>query len=166
MGDRDPVSWETREEALGNPAMEVEEYVGRLGNEVRGEEPYAAVKTIHDALSDGLEDEDRSVPGLGEVFITAYLLEKRGVIAPEDGGEYPSLVARRPSTDRLRELFWERERTLWWIGIVTGVHPSLVTYWLYEDDIPLMERNYTTEAIERIRAHRGPEPEEPDIDGK
>lgn len=159
MGDRDPVSWETRAQALGDPAAEVEEYVGRLAADVRGEEPYAAVKAVHDALSEDLADEERSVPGLGEVFITAYLLEKRGVIDPEEGSEYPSLVARRPSPDRLRELFWDRERTLWWIGIVTGVHPSLVTYWLYEDDIPLMERNYTTEAMERIRAHRDPEPE-------
>ncbi|MEF8907036.1 MAG: hypothetical protein V5A13_04160 [Haloarculaceae archaeon] len=159
MGDRDPVSWETRAQALGDPAAEVEEYVGRLAVDVRGEDPYAAVKAVHDALSEDLADEERSVPGLGEVFITAYLLEKRGVIDPEEGGEYPSLVARRPSTDRLRELFWDRERTLWWIGIVTGVHPSLVTYWLYEDDIPLMERNYTGEAMERIRAQQEKEPE-------
>jgi hypothetical protein len=161
MGNRDPVSWETREAALGAPAAEVEEYVDRLTAEVRGEEPYAAVKTVHDSLSEDLEDEERSVPGLGEVFITAYLLEKRGVIGPSAGdrGEYPSLVDRRPPTDRLRELFWARERTLWWIGIVTGVHPSLVTYWLYEDDIPLMERNYTAESMARIRAFREREPE-------
>jgi hypothetical protein len=42
---------------------------------------------------------------------------------------------------------------------VTGVHPSLVTYWLYEDDIPLMERNYTAEAMERIRTQRDGDPE-------
>lgn len=159
MGDRDPVSWETRESALGSPAEEVEEYVDRLAADVRSEQPYVAVKAVHDALSEDLADEERSVPGLGEVFITAYLLEKRGVIEPEDGGEHPSLVARRPSTERLRELFWERERTLWWVGIVTGVHPSLVTYWLYEDDIPLMERNYTAEAMERIRTQRDGDPE-------
>lgn len=35
---------------------------------------------------------------------------------------------------------------------MTGGHPSLVTYWLSEDDIPLLERNYTMEAMERIRA--------------
>jgi len=29
--------------------------------------------------------------------------------------------------------------------MVVGVHPSLVTYWLYADDIPLMELNYTAE---------------------
>lgn len=35
---------------------------------------------------------------------------------------------------------------------MTGGHPSLVTYWLSEDDIPLLERNYTAEPMERIRA--------------
>jgi hypothetical protein len=122
MGGRAPVSREARPEALGNPAAEVEECIGRLAAEVRGEEPYAAVKTVHDALSEDLTDEERSVPGLGE-------------------------------------LFWDRERTLWWIGVVTGVHPSLVTYRLHEDDIPLMQRNYTGEATERIRARRDREPE-------
>lgn len=42
---------------------------------------------------------------------------------------------------------------------MTGVHPSLVTYWLHEDNIPLLERNYTGEATERIRARRDREPE-------
>lgn len=68
--------------------------------------------------------------------------------------EYRSIVKRRPTNERLRELFWEQERTLWWIGILAGVHPSLVTYWFYENDIPLMERNYTEESMEKIRAHR------------
>jgi hypothetical protein len=70
MGDRDPVSWETRESALGSPAEEVEEYVDRLAADVRSEQPYVAVKAVHDALSEDLADEERSVPGLGEVFIT------------------------------------------------------------------------------------------------
>jgi hypothetical protein len=41
---------------------------------------------------------------------------------------------------------------------VTGVRPSLVTYRLHEDDIPLMQRNYTGEATERIWAHLDPDP--------
>lgn len=129
--------------------------VDQLQGEVHEKDPYDAVKIIHDALYD--EGIDRSVPNLGEPFITAYLLEKNGVIAPHDddtGSEYRSIVTRRPTRERLRELFWERERTLWWIGILTGVHPSLVTYWCYEYDIPLMERNYSEESMEQIRAHR------------
>jgi len=54
----------------------------------------------------------------------------------------------------IRELFWEREQTLWWIGLLAGVHPSLVTFWFYEADIPLMERNYTDESLEQRQAGR------------
>lgn len=156
MGDYDPVSWETSEAALGPPAAEVIELVDKLQGEVHGKDPYDAVKTLHDTFYE--DDVDRTVPSLGEPFITAYLLEKNGIITPvndDTGGEYRSLVERRPSNDQLRELFWERERTLWWIGILTGVHPSLVTFWFYEAEIPLMERNYTEESMEQIRAQRG-----------
>ena len=155
MGDFDPVSWETSEAALGPPAAEVTELVEQLQGEVHERDPYNAVKTLHDALYE--KDVDRTVPSLGEPFITAYLLEKNDIITPENDdrrSEYRSIVNRRPSKERLRELFWERERTLWWIGILAGVHPSLVTYWFYENNIPLMERNYTDESMEQIRAHR------------
>lgn len=155
MGDFDPIPWETSEAALGPPAAEVTALVERMRGEVRGEDPYDAVKTLHDALYEA--DTERTVPSLGEPFVTAYLLEKDGVISPDADdarSEYRSIVERRPPRERLRELFWERERTLWWIGLLTGVHPSLVTYWLYEADIPLMERNYTEESMEQIRAHQ------------
>ncbi|WP_231185551.1 hypothetical protein [Haladaptatus sp. DYF46] len=156
MGNFDPVSWDVVEAATGPPAPEVDEYVETMREEVHGEDPYVAVKSIHDELSETVSEE-RTVPGLGEVFITAYLLEKRGLITPRDDdaeGAYRSIVDRRPSGEWLREQFWERERTLWWIGMQAGVHASLVTYWLYEDKIPLMERNFTEESMERIRAYR------------
>lgn len=82
MGDFDPVSWETREAALGPPAPEVEEYVEMMERDVREKDPYDAVKTIHDALSEDYGEADRTVPGLGEIFITAYLLEKKEIITP------------------------------------------------------------------------------------
>lgn len=154
MGEFDPVPWEVAERAVGAPAAEVTAMVDEMGEamEDADESPYEAVKAIHDAL----DDAERSVPSPGEPFVTAYLLEREGIIAPE-GGEYRSLVERRPSGETLRELFRDRGRTLWWIGVLTGVHPSLVTYWLYEEDIPLMERNYGAESLERIRAERDEE---------
>lgn len=155
MGRYDPVRWETVTAAIGPPAQEVTEHVERLREEVRENDPYVAVKKIHDALYD--DDVDRSVPSLGEPFITAYLLEKNGVITPDESdpeSDFRSILGRRPTSERLRELFWDRERTLWWIGLLVGVHPSLVTYWFYEDDIPLMERNFTEESREQIRAYR------------
>lgn len=149
MGEFDPVPWETAERAVGAPAAEITAMVGEMAGDVSDEPPYAAVTAIHDAL----DTAERSVPSAGEPFVTAYLLEKEGVIAPEEG-DYRSLVDRRPGDEVLRELFRERERTLWWIGLLAGVHPSLVTYWLYEADVPLMERNYGEESMERIRAVR------------
>lgn len=155
MGDFDPVSWDTRVAAIGPPAPEITEYIEQLNEEILGDDPYEAVKTIHDALYEA--DVERTVPNPGEPFVTAYLLEQEGIISPEgedSGSGYQSIVERRPTRGRLRELFWEREYTLWWIGLVTGVHPSLVTYWCYEYDIPLMERNYTDESMKQIRAYR------------
>lgn len=154
MGDFDPVSWETREAALGPPAPEITDIVERMHDEVHGKAPYDAVKALHDGLYE--TESERTVSSLGEPFITAYLLEKRGVIGPDEssGTEYRSIVDRRPSRERLETLFWDEERTLWWIGVLAGVHPSLVTYWCYEYDIPLMERNYTEESMEKIREYR------------
>lgn len=155
MGKFDPVSWKAIEAVHGPPAREIEEYVDRLAESVGECDPYDAVKTIHDALSADLDDADRTVPGLGEVFVTAYLLEKRGIIAVDDAErEYRSLLDRRPDSERLEELFWERKRTLWWIGILVGVHASLVSYWLYEDDVPLMERNLPADTMAQVRAYR------------
>ena len=154
MGEFDPVPWEAVEAANGPPAREVTAFVRELENEVTAKDPYETVKTIHDALYD--DDIERTVPNLGEPFITAYLLEQKGIITPsaDAGKEYQSIVERRPETDRLEELFWKRERTLWWIGLLVGVHPSVVTYWFYEDNIPLMERNFTEDSLEQIRAYR------------
>jgi hypothetical protein len=43
---------------------------------------------------------------------------------------------------------------MWWIAVRTGVHWVLVQYWLYEDDIPLQERNLTDETLAKVRAYR------------
>lgn len=155
MGSFDPVSWEAIEATTGPPASEVTEHIEKMRDEVYDIGPYNAVKAIHDALY--ADDVTRTVPNLGEPFITAYLLEKQGIISPDDDAfenAYRSLVERRLDSERLRELFWDRERPLWWIGIIAGVHPSLVTYWFYEDDIPLMERNFAEESLKQIRAYQ------------
>jgi hypothetical protein len=150
----DPVSWETVEAATGPPALELGEHINRMIPAVRGDDPYDAVKTIHDAFAETEVAADVST--LADPFIIAYLLERRGVIVPDDTtSDYRSIVARRPDSARLEELFWRRERTLWWIGLLAGVHPTLVTYWFYEDGIPLMERKFSDESMERIRAVRG-----------
>lgn len=151
MGDFDPVPWTVVEATIGPPAHDLRQYIDELQDRVRWKNPYDAVKTVHDALAE--MDEDLSVSDLAEPFITAYLLEKNGVIIPGDEEEYRSIVNRRPSGEQLENLFRERKRTLWWIGILTGVHPSLVTFWLWEDDIPLLERNFNEDSMQKIRTH-------------
>lgn len=159
MSDFDPVTWETIEAVFGPPAPEVTEHVERMKGELYDETPYDAVKIVHDALYD--ETVERTVPSLGEPFITAYLLEKAGVITPGEGAEdeYRSLLERKPNRQRLEEHFWEHRHTLWWIGLLYGVHASLVNFWFYEDDIPLMERNFAAESMAQIRAYRESTPE-------
>ena len=153
MADLDPVPWDAIEAATGPPATEIVEAVDRLEDDLPTDDPYAAVKAVHDALAD--EAVDRSVPGLGDPFVTAYLLEQRGVIDPAEAPPaYTPMAARRPTDERLRELFWDREYTLWWIGTIVGVHASLVTYWLWEADVPLMERNLSAETLAAVEAAR------------
>lgn len=150
MGAFDPVPWDEVEATVGPPAAEITTIIEKRGEDVADLPPYDAVKTLHDALDHS--DLERSVSSGGEPFITAYLLERENLIDP-DGEQtaYRSLVERRPDESWLREQFWERERTLWWIGVLCGVHHSLVTFWCFEYDIPLMERNYTKESLSRIK---------------
>ncbi|MFB6227632.1 MAG: hypothetical protein ABEH88_03460 [Halobacteriales archaeon] len=119
MGAFDPVSWDEIESAIGPPAPEVilsavtrwrystprggeflheltadsiTNRVEQLQEEVQEKTPYAAAKTIHDTFSES--ESDPQVPGLGEPFITTYLLEKASTISPDDAepGDYPSLI--------------------------------------------------------------------------
>lgn len=169
MGEFDPVSWDTVEAVLGAPTVEIGGYVDRLAPDVRDEEPFVAVKTVYDAWKRDL-GADRTLPDQGAAFVVAYCLERDGVISldadeersagfgaragADAGVGVGSLVDRRPDRERLRELVWEREETMWWIAVRYGVHWTLVNHWLYEDDIPLMERNFGEESLARIRAHR------------
>lgn len=151
MGALDPVSWDAIEAVAGPPAPEVTARVEARGEDLRGEDPYVAVKTIHDELA-GETGPDAAVPDQGEVFITTYLLERDGVITPD--GDVPSIVDRRPDEERLRELFWGETLTMWWIAVLTGTHWALVRYWLHEDGVPLRERNFSAETVAEIRAYR------------
>lgn len=156
MAALDPVSWDTIEATMGAPAKELREYIEQVQDDYRDETPYDAVLSIHNSLSED-DNVDVSVPDQAEVFFVSYLLERNGIISPEEGGtdgQIPSVADRRPSSDHLQELSWERERTMWWIAVRFGVHWALVRYWLYEDDIPLKERNFTADGMEKIRAYR------------
>lgn len=40
----------------------------------------------------------------------------------------------------------------WWIAVRCGVHYSLVQYWRYEADLPLMRRHAPDRPLERVDA--------------
>jgi hypothetical protein len=152
----DPVEWSDIEAVRGRPAANLTPYVERMQDSVADDSPFVAAKTIYDTWKSELGSE-RSTPDQGAAFIITYLLERSGTLALDDGdeGTTPSVVTdRRPPPERLRQWFWEREHTMWWIAIQTGVHWSLVNYWLWEDDIPLMERNFLDETLQEIETYR------------
>lgn len=153
MGEFDPVSWDEYEATLGTPSESVVEYVDRMADDVADEPAYAATKEIYDTWKRE-EVEESATPPQGAVYLIGYLLEQRGILDPDEG---LSLVARRPDDDQLREWFWENEETLWWIAVRTGVHYALVTYWMREADVPLMERNLGPESMATVREHRANE---------
>jgi hypothetical protein len=151
MADMDPVAWDDIEAATGPPsAAEVEEYVEAMRDDVAEGNAYEAVKTVYDEWKTDL-GEARSLPDQGAAFVVAYLLEREGVIDLSDSPQ-GSLVERRPSEDRLRERFWDEEQTLWWMAVELGVHYSLVTFWLWEEDVPLAERNLSDETMRQVEA--------------
>jgi hypothetical protein len=154
MADMDPVAWADVEAATGPPAAtEVVEYVEAWLSEADlcyPPEPYDAAKEIYDEWKTDL-GEDRRLPDQGAAFVITYLLERERAIDLRGRGQ-GTLLKRHPGADELREMFWEQEQTLWWMAVESGVHYSLVTYWLWEEDIPLAERNLSDETARRIAA--------------
>lgn len=57
-------------------------------------------------------------------------------------------LARRPEDETLEHWFWDEQQVPWWIAVRCGVHYSLVQYWLYEADIPVMRRNVPDRLLE------------------
>jgi len=148
MDPMEPVPWEDVIPVSGTPGVELEPFVERHADDVRGDPPADAVKTVYDDWK-AERFEETGLSAQAAAFLIAYLLEHRGAI--EFDGPMPSPVDRRPDPDRLRELVHDEEKTLWWIAIERGVHYSLVTRWCYEADVPLLRRNFTDETFERIR---------------
>lgn len=152
MDPMDQVPWEDVIAVRGIPGEELQPFVQRDAPDIEGRSPAEAVKTVYDDWKETL-GEDRTLDDQGAAYLIAYLLEHRGVIHLADTDAFGgSLLDRKPDDERLRELFHEEERTLWWIAIECGVHHSLVSRWLYEADIPLLARNLGDETAEKLAA--------------
>lgn len=148
MDPMDPIPWADVLPVTGTPGVEVEPFVDRHADAVREDPPAVAVKTVYDDWKDERVAET-DLSAQAAAFLIAYLLEHRGAV--EFDGPMPSLVERRATPDRLRELVHDEEKTLWWIAVERGVHYALVTRWCYEADVPLLRRNFTDETFERIQ---------------
>jgi len=153
MADLDPVHWDDVVAVTGPPGEHVEARVDAMADDLRGRTPYEAVKAVHDSLAAD-PDADAGPPDQGEVFLVAYLLERDGLVDPDDG-PLPSVADRRPDDESLRATFWDPPRTMWWVAVRLGVHWTLVRYWLYEASVPLRERTFTPETLAEIRAAAG-----------
>ena len=149
MDPMGPVPWTDVIAVRGIPGEEVQPFVQRDAPELP-DEPAKSVKIVYDDWKTSLGD-DRTLDDQAAAYLIAYLLEHRGAIHLDEtdalGG---SLLERRPSDERLRELFHDQERTLWWIAIECGVHHALVSRWLYEADIPLLRRNLGDETARLV----------------
>lgn len=152
MADMDPIEWDVIEAVVGPPAPDLQQHVDDMTAQVADEKSFTAVKTVYDTWKSQLGAK-RTLPDQGAAMLVTYLLERAGAI---DLGP-SSIVDRRPSSEHLEKLFSDREYTMWWIATLTGVHWVVVRYWLWEDDISLRERNFSTETMEKIRAHESEE---------
>lgn len=157
MDKRDPVDWDSIEKAVGRSARACEEVFENHHEEIEeGSTVQEAVWHL-DTIWKSKPEDERSVPDQGAAYLFAYLLEKEGIVSynlneSETSIEPKSLVDRKPDAETLRKLFWEDELVLWQIAVEYGVHYSLVTYWFWEEDVPLMRWNITQERLEKIDA--------------
>lgn len=152
MDPMDPVPWADVIAVRGVPGEELQPFIQRDVADLDGLAPADAVKMVSDDWTETL-GEERTLDDQGAAYLIAYLLEHRGVIDLADAEAFDGpLLERKPDDERLRELFHEEGRTLWWIAVECGVHHALVSRWLYEADIPLLARNLTDETREKLAA--------------
>lgn len=156
MAPTDPVPWEPLVDLGQHTCLQCEAvFEDRRGDLDPGWDRETAVDRLyewwHDRHGDDLGNEQ------GGVYVFAYLLEREGLVEPGveptvGGGVPASLVARRPDDATLERWFWDAEQVPWWIAVRCGVHYSLVQYWLYEADVPLMRRNVPDRLLEQVDA--------------
>ena len=93
-----------------------------------------------------------------QVFL--YLLETNGYVAfagnlsDPESDEPLSLTARRPSADKLEELYWAEGQTTGEISLRYSVNTRLVRFWMYEHDIPIRRAtldSYQQEKLDNLR---------------
>lgn len=144
MDSKTPIHWDVLEPVRAAPRL-LEIFENHREEAIRQPTLEAAVDRLYQIRHEKYEI---GAPDQGVAYVFAYLLEKTGQF--DAAGMMTSIDSRRPDDDTLGELFWEQERVPWWIAVEYGVHYSLVMYWLWEADIPLMRRNIPDEQFEKL----------------
>ncbi|MFB6360054.1 MAG: hypothetical protein ABEH59_01900 [Halobacteriales archaeon] len=155
MAPTDPIPWAPLVELGAHTCLQCEAVFERRRGDLDPDwDREAAVASLyewwHDAYGADLGKEQ------GGVYVFAYLLEASDhfdTAALRTADEAPitgSLLDRRPPAETLERWFWEDEQVPWWIAVRCGVHYSLVHYWFYESEIPLMRRNVPDRLLDRI----------------
>jgi hypothetical protein len=152
MASTDPIPWQPLVELGAHTCLQCEatfeDYRGQLDPDWDRETAVARLyEWWHDEYGPDRGNEQ------GGAYVFAYLLEREGLVDPDDDGPIPaSLVDRRPDDATLERWVWDDEQVFWWIAVRCGVHYSLVQYWLYEADIPVMRRNVPDQVLEQVDA--------------
>lgn len=160
MGPTDPVPWAPLAELGAHTCLQCEAVFEDRRDELGGDrDRETAVARLYEWWHDAYGDEVGAEQGGAYVF--AYLLEREGIVDPGEqhaGDDAPlpaSLIDRRPDAATLERWVWDDEQVFWWIAVRCGVHYSLVQYWLYEADVPLMRRNVPDRLLEGVDAMTG-----------
>jgi hypothetical protein len=157
MSATDPVSWDPLVELGVHTSLQCEALFERRRDDLDPDwDRETAVARLYEWWHETAGDD----PGneQGGVYVFAYLLERERLVDPRkgpDAGDFaipPAILARRPDDATLERWFWDEEQVPWWIAVRCGVHYSLVQYWLYEADIPVMRRNVPDQVLEQVDA--------------
>lgn len=137
MDPKAPVPWDALEAVRGEPQLRAV-FDAHREEVADAESAEAAVDRLERVRRDQY---DVASPDQGTAFVFAYLAETELGMSVDPPGDLPSLAARKPDDDTLERLFWDEEQVPWWTAVRCGVHYTLVIYWLWEADVPLMRRN-------------------------
>jgi hypothetical protein len=151
MDEFDPVRWEDIDRAFERTFYDCPAVYDARRDEFETDW-WQGLTTVYDAWKtehkrDGDHDQ-------GAAYLLAYFAARDGFTVGPDadrsGDSLAGVGERRPDADTLERWFWDERRPMWAIAVRTGTHFALVKYWLREDDVPLMWRNFTHESRERL----------------
>jgi hypothetical protein len=88
-----------------------------------------------------------------------YLLEEKEIVALNGDVTSPdepaSLVERKPDSETIEKLYFNRRIGMGEIAFRFNVHQLVVILWMYEEDIPMRRGDWDEKTRKRIDEARG-----------